>query len=163
MAAGSVQQALQLRDIHLPPAPPWWPPAPGWWALAALLLVCLLLIVWWSLRAWKRRQRWRTLQAALDAIERDLTARPAPQPVAQLSALLKRIALGRHPRAEVAALNGTQWLAFLDRTGGNGAFVMGPGQVLAEGAYHATLESCDVAGLMHAVRRWVRHNGRRWP
>ncbi|MDQ2778535.1 MAG: DUF4381 family protein, partial [Pseudomonadota bacterium] len=31
--------ALQLRAIHLPPAPPWWPPAPGWWALADSLLV----------------------------------------------------------------------------------------------------------------------------
>ncbi|MCB1873763.1 MAG: DUF4381 domain-containing protein [Chromatiaceae bacterium] len=162
MAAGSVQQALQLRDIHLPPAPPWWPPAPGWWVVAALLLFSLLLIVWWSWRAWQRRRRWRALQAALDAIERDLTAGPAPQPVAKLSALLKRIALSRHPRAEVAALNGAQWLSFLDRTGGNGAFTTGPGRVLAEGAYHATLESFDVAGLMHTVRRWVKHNGRRW-
>ncbi len=42
---------LVLRDIHLPPAPPWWPPAPGWWAVAGLLL--LLLIA--AALLWRRR------------------------------------------------------------------------------------------------------------
>jgi hypothetical protein len=40
-----------LRDIHLPPAPPWWPPAPGWWMLAVLLLMAAIAGAWLCLRA----------------------------------------------------------------------------------------------------------------
>ena len=30
---------LPLRDIHEPPAPPWWPPAPGWWIVLGIVLL----------------------------------------------------------------------------------------------------------------------------
>lgn len=55
-----------LRDIHLPPAPPWWPPAPGWWLLAALLLLALAAATW-SWRRHRRLQRRRRL--LLDELE----------------------------------------------------------------------------------------------
>src|SRR6185312_9170830 len=42
-----------LRDIHLPPAPPWWPPAPGWWLLAALVLLGCIALAW----LWRRQRR----------------------------------------------------------------------------------------------------------
>ena len=32
------QNALPLRDLHLPDAIGWWPPAPGWWVLFVLAL-----------------------------------------------------------------------------------------------------------------------------
>lgn len=154
------EQVLQLRDIHLPPAPPWWPPAPGWWLLAGLTLALLVLCGWWLARAWRQHRRRRSLQAMLNEIEAELIQDPAPQRLAGLSALLKRLALRRHPRHDVASLSGVAWLAFLDRTGGEGAFATGPGQVLADGIYHPRLDQQpDVAGLMRAVRRWVRHNG----
>lgn len=37
------QSDLVLRDVHVPPAPPWWPPAPGWWVLFGV--VCFLVVV----------------------------------------------------------------------------------------------------------------------
>ena len=54
------QGDLALRDVHVPPSPPWWPPAPGWWVL--LSVVCLALVVFFLLhRRWRlarvRRQR----------------------------------------------------------------------------------------------------------
>jgi cbb3-type cytochrome oxidase subunit 3 len=37
------QVGLGLRDIHVPPAPPWWPLAPGWWVLFGM--ICLIAVV----------------------------------------------------------------------------------------------------------------------
>ena len=39
---------LVLRDIHQPPAPPWWPPAPGWWMLAAFMLLAIAAWAWFA-------------------------------------------------------------------------------------------------------------------
>ena len=155
----TTQQILQLRDIHLPPAPPWWPPAPGWWLAGVLVLVLLALCGSWLARAWQQRRRRQAVLAMLNELERELIRDPAPLRLAGLSALLKRLALRRHPRRDVAALNGAAWLAFLDRTGGEGAFAAGPGRILADGSYHSKLaDEVDVAGLMRAVHLWVRHN-----
>jgi hypothetical protein len=150
---------LQLRDIHLPPPPPWWPPAPGWWLLAAVVLGLLVLGTWWLARAARRRRQARALSALVDAVGRALASDPAPDHLAELSALLRRVALRHHPRHDVAALSGAAWLAFLDRTGGAGAFAAGPGRVLGDAVYHGRLDDgLDVAGLMQAVQLWVRRN-----
>jgi hypothetical protein len=77
--------------------------------------------------------------------------------VGGVSALLKRAALSRFPRAQVAALTGAEWLAFLDRTGGAGAFADGPGRVIADGAY-APRQDCDADALIGLARRWLRQN-----
>jgi Domain of unknown function (DUF4381) len=58
LALTHMPDELALRDIHLPPAPPWWPPAPGWWVLSGAfctLLVIALLVY----RRLRRRRIWR--------------------------------------------------------------------------------------------------------
>lgn len=155
----ATEQALQLRDVHIPTPPPWWPPAPGWWLLAALLLIALLLGAWWLLRTLHRQRRQRAMLAQLHALEQTLIADPTPEQLAGLSAILKRLALLKFPPCEVAALHGTAWLAFLDRTGGDGAFASGAGRVLGDAAYRRRLgEGLDVRGLMQAVHRWLGRN-----
>ncbi|MBL4711699.1 MAG: DUF4381 domain-containing protein [Gammaproteobacteria bacterium] len=39
------EQALNLKDIHLPEPILWWPLAPGWWMVIALLFVAVGLLV----------------------------------------------------------------------------------------------------------------------
>jgi len=153
------QQLLQLRDIHLPGPPAFWPPAPGWWALAALLLA---LLAWLTVIAWRRyrirRQRRRVL-SALARLEHDLASEPTPDALAQLSMLLRRLALTRFPRRHVAALTGMAWLHFLDESGGDGRFAAGPGQVLATGPYQRSLPpDFDAARLVALLREWVARN-----
>ena len=156
-----VAQSLQLRDIHLPPPPDFWPPAPGWWLLAAILFG---LLAWAVVVAWKRARLWKTqrrLLALLDELER--TGMHEPRKLAQLSILLRRIALMHFPRQEVAGLTGESWLHFLDSSGGNGRFARGPGRVLAEGPYMPELPGeYDPGDVTALVRDWIRKNaGRR--
>ncbi|MBF0626338.1 MAG: DUF4381 domain-containing protein, partial [Magnetococcales bacterium] len=81
---------------------------------------------------------------------------PDPQATAAaLSALLKRVALLRHPRTAVAGLAGTAWLEFLDRTGPPpGEFCQGAGQVLLSAPYARTGTALPEA-LFDLARRWI--------
>lgn len=95
-----------LRDIHLPPDPPWWPPAPGWWGAALLLLGLVALAVW----LWRRRHGHRVLERALlgevDALL--VHWREQPQTLAAgLHQLLRRGAL-RYD-AGAAHRHGDEW------------------------------------------------------
>ncbi|WP_462329539.1 DUF4381 domain-containing protein [Thiohalocapsa halophila] len=152
-ALGAPEQ-LHLRDIREPSAPPAWPPAPGWWLLGALLLAALLPALWRLRQAWLRRRR---RERIIGELERLRGADCGPALVGSVSALLKRAALSRYPRGEVAALTGDDWLAFLDRTGGAGGFSAGAGRVLADGAY-APRQDCDASALITLARRWLRQN-----
>lgn len=151
-----------LRDWHLPEPISWWPPAPGWWVLGGLILILMVIAVrWWG----ARRRRSAPARAALAELEA-LSSRLANgsgqrHDVAAVSILLRRLALARYPRDQVAGLTGPAWLAFLDRTGGADAFTQGPGQVLIERPYRPT-GHCDPetpwdpAGLTTLAVRWIR-------
>jgi hypothetical protein len=153
----SASSALQLRDIHLPPAPSLWPPAPGWWLLAALSLA---LLIWVTVRLWQRyrlqRQRRRILQA-LAELDRRYGAGQDAAFASEVSILLRRLALKQFPRDEVAALTGDAWLRFLDRHGGDGQFQQGPGAVLAEAPY-APDRTIDQTALRTLAERWIEQN-----
>ena len=152
-----MEEALSgLKDIHLPPAVGWWPPAPGWWLLAGLLLL-LLFLTW---RAWVRRRRRRALHdealAELAAIRSDYSSSGDAQRLArELSRLLRRVAISRFPREEVAGLVGEDWLAFLDRAFHGEGFARGPGRILVEAPYRPGSREPDADALFELVRRWL--------
>jgi hypothetical protein len=159
-----VETLAALRDIHPPLAPGWFPPALGWWllALAGAVVVALL---WRRLPKWWRRQRVRrSALAELAAIGRRRRAGASPRSVvADVSALLRRVALSADSRRDVAGLAGDRWLAYLDRRCGEapGGFTRGPGRCLAEAPYGGP-EPEDPAALLSLAARWVRRNaGRR--
>ena len=84
--------------------------------------------------------------------------------LAGLSRLLRRLALARYPRHQVAGLSGIQWLDFLDATGGEGGFAQGPGRVLIEAAYRPEREEevvFDPECLQALVMRWIESNWER--
>jgi len=154
--------ALQLHDIHVPATPALWPPAPGWWLLAGITVVVVLVAGLWLLR---RRRLARFRRRVLQDLEQlsDQQGRTGRATLsARVSELLKRVALARYSRSEVAALSGRAWLAFLDRTGGGGKFEHGPGQVLASGPYAPDCDpgtpSEDSQALIALSKSWVRRN-----
>jgi hypothetical protein len=149
-------EGLGLRDIHAAPPPDFWPPAPGWWVLAALLLALLIAIGWRLTRVLRRRRRRARILAELDT----LSTRSPDQLASRVSTLLRRVALMCFARREVAPLTGNAWLAFLDRTGGNGAFIQGAGKVLATAPYSSAHDATgiDSDALVALARQWIVHN-----
>jgi hypothetical protein len=120
----------QLAPAHAPPPVGWWPLAPGWWGLGALVLLALAAALWWY-----RQPRRRTRRAALAEFKRLESAAHDDQRLAHaLEHLLRRYALARYGREQVAGLGGEAWLAFLVAHGGT---VLGgePGASLLRAAY----------------------------
>ena len=141
----------QLRDIHVPAPVSWWPPAPGWWALLVVLLIAIGL--GYMLYRRRRRNLWRG--GALAELARLRDAAPERQ-LREVSVLLRRVAISRFPRHDVAALTGEAWLAFLDHSLGDGkAFQSEAGRVLLSGPYASNIE-VDTASLLILCERWIK-------
>ena len=148
---------LDLRDIHAAAPPAFWPPAPGWWVVALLLIAILVLSTLWLLR---RYRLYRLKVDIMDEIESLSTCSTenTEEFTAHLSMLLRRIALRRYSREQVAPLTGSDWLRFLDETGGNGDFEHGIGQILEVGPYRPQTSELPAEELLALARRWAKQN-----
>ena len=147
-----------LRGFHWPEPVSWWPPAPGWWIVAVLLVILTAMVI---VRIGRRRRRLAATWAALAELAALRSAYESPTDGAalarELSQLLRRFALVRFPRREVAGLAGKAWLAFLDAHGGDRAFSDGPGRALIEAPYRASAP-LQVEALMGLVEGWIKRN-----
>ncbi|HKI64581.1 MAG TPA: DUF4381 domain-containing protein [Burkholderiales bacterium] len=138
--------AARLRDLHPPPAPPWWPLAPGWWLALLAAAVLAALALRYGPAVWRRLRRRRRLLAALGAC-----VSPA-----EVSQLLRAAALERFPQHEAAGLHGAAWVEFLearDRVPGRFATL---GEALTEAPYRPPAAPGDAAELRAAARGWLR-------
>ncbi|NTV14611.1 MAG: DUF4381 domain-containing protein [Desulfobulbaceae bacterium] len=145
----------QLKDIHLPPPVGWWPPAPGWWLLL-LLLLGLLGLVWWFRRHRRRIYR-RAARLELQRLRENLQGLNDRQQLAEVAALLRRLALASYGPARVAPLSGVAWLSFLDQTGKTTQFSAGPGRVLGTDLYRPEV-AADWEQLWLLVEQWIRRH-----
>lgn len=149
---------LELRDIHAAPPPDFCPPAPGWWVVALIAIIALVFCIRFFYRYYRRWRRRRMVFQALAKVRQTFeTDASTTHLAAELSMLIRRVALARFPRNRVAGLQGTGWLAFLDETGGGGRFLEGPGRHLITAPYASDAE-LDVEGVYALVRDWVRRN-----
>lgn len=163
---GMMQQAMdplaQLRDIHQPAMIDAWPPAPGWWLLAALGLAAISALIAWAWRSWRtnqyRREALRELNLLLESWQE--TADDAAY-LQSIQLLLKRVALSRFPREDVASLTGEAWLQFLDRSTDSHDFSMGETEVLVDGNYR-TDASINVEAIQAAAIQWIRQHDPRY-
>ena len=143
-----------LRDIHGPPAPDFWPPAPGWIALAGLGIVLGLAAAAVAVRRWRAGRFRRDALANLRSLRARHAAGAADTEIAmELSALIRRVALARRPREEVAGLTGDRWLAWLESTlPGIGVSAR---TALLDAPY-ARRCPFDVARALAACEHWIR-------
>lgn len=106
----------QLKDIHLPEAISWWPPAPGWWVIMLSLAVLSGWLVWRSWVWWQALKPKRQALEILDQIEKKAKKNvPAHEICAQVSQLLRRVALTYYPAESVAGLKDDAWIEFLNQ------------------------------------------------
>lgn len=149
----------QLRDIHLPAPISWWPPAPGWWLLAVLAVAIVLGLVVMVRR--RQRDNWRRsalLELAQLRQQYDLQLSAPQAIVSRLSVLLRRVAISCFPREEVAMLSGDKWLAFLDRSMGEGRpFQSDKGRLLAVVPYvpDASIPADAMFELFTLCENWI--------
>ena len=147
-----------LRDWHLPDPVSWWPPAPGWWLLILLVIGAVAAYrLWRSLRA-RALAPTRLALAELEGLRGRLGGELAPREfIAALSQLLRRLALVRYRREEVAGLSGRAWLAFLDRSAETTAFTEGAGSLLADAHYRGNPpEEGELLALADLAGDWIR-------
>jgi hypothetical protein len=152
----------RLQEVAPPEPAPWWPPAPGWYALGALLLLVLLWILWRGVTRWRANAYRREALQHLHRLEARALSEGGARALAELPALLKRVALASFPRAEVASVTGDAWLGFLDGNLGTTEFTRGAGRRLSALAYDQSsavgLSPEDARALIRLARRWVRRH-----
>jgi hypothetical protein len=108
-----MEQALPLRDIHLPDPISWWPLAWGWWLLIISVLLISMIVLMWFIR------REKTTKIAKPTLFMQTLTQLKSEKQAQafsikLSALLKHSAIYYYGQ-QAAGLSGETWLAFLDQ------------------------------------------------
>jgi len=146
-----------LRDIHLPEAVSFWPLAPGWWGALALLIslvvACVLLV-----RRRRRSARRAALRMLGEAEQRFRSDGDVRALAVALSALLRRVALFRFPRRDVAALHGNDWLRFLADESRSNAFPADVVFGLERSLYakHTDPDEVDGEVWIAATSGWIR-------
>ena len=102
-----------LQELALPDPVSWAPATYGWGLLAGLLFIIACALAYKSFRQWQSQAYRREALADLARMERDRDR------LADLPLVLRRTALSAYPREEVAALNGREWIEWLNAAGAN--------------------------------------------
>lgn len=156
----TTRAALQkLADIWIPAPVPWTPQTSGWAVLGGIILVAIVWAGVGGIRTYHAARYRREALTELDAIEmRLLIDRDAGAALASIPELLKRVTLGAWPRVEVAALSGTQWVAFLTaHAGRSGLSDVLVEHLAGEYAAHRSVMDIDHArSICSAARKWIR-------
>ncbi len=145
---------LPLRDIHLPDSVSWWPIASGWWLLLAILFV-IAIIIWAVSEIRARKQLRQQALLELDALQQNFHQHQELGRLASdCSILLRRVALSRFNRQQVAGLTGTEWVKFLNQQGEQAHFNAELSDVLTHAPYQ---NHCDynAEALLSAARHWL--------
>ena len=146
------ENALPLRDLHLPEPISWWPLAPGWWLLIALAIVGLVYLSRIYLRARARGAARRHALRQLDALTAEFEQhRDAVALSGGISELLRRTMLAYAPRKEIAGLTGDAWLEWLDRDLDQPRFQTATGKKLLEMPYRRPDENVSAMELVDVV------------
>ena len=143
-----------LRDIHVPDPPGFWPPAPGWIGVVCLATALGILAGVFAARRWRAgRFRREALEDLVRLRSRHRDGAPDVEIAMELSTLVRRVALARHPRGEVAGLTGARWMAWIEST--HPDFDVSARTALLEAPY-ARHSRFDASRALTACEHWIR-------
>lgn len=148
--------ALPLRDIHLPPDPPWWPPAPGWWVLLAAIVALMAV----GCQLYRRARRARAWHVHISAEIRQTAERHADNDAAYAAALhqLLRRAAWRYA-AHAHHVQGEPWRQVLAQVPVDVATL--DTLMTLEARMYQPHAAFDRAATEAAARRWLQAAWRR--
>jgi len=146
----------ELRDIHMPDGISAWPPGPGYIALLAMLIIALLGVTKYLFLK-RKKTLLRIALAALDKLEAQSQSLSRAEQAAQITTILKRVALAYHPRTEVAALHGEAWFQFLNTTSKRSDFKRAK-KALTEAPFDPNTK-LPLDTLMTEARVWIKERG----
>lgn len=158
-APGDLTVLNGLADILEPPVPGPWPPNGLVTALTLLAALFMLGVGRALLLRHRRRRPYRHAQQALRAWAAQAPSQSAAEAAAELTALLRRLALLRYPRATVAPLSGDAFLTFLDQALPEPAFCVEPAARVLGSARYGPAAAHTPLPLDHLVKlteRWLR-------
>ena len=145
------EQMWGLKELAWPEAIPFLPQTTGWLVVA---LVVLAIIGWF---AWRARRRWHQNAYRREALASIAAMRSDPAQATQLAFVLRRSALAAHERTSVASLRGTDWIRWLNDSGGRELFAEEAADALDRLAYGSgELPASELEPLLAASREWVR-------
>jgi hypothetical protein len=147
----------QLRDIHLPAPIANWPWATARYVTLSALVIALLVGLFFVWRVAQKKQKKQRLLQQFETLYQDNN-------FAELSVLLKRVALKAYPNEDVAGLHDQAWLDFLDRTRDKNSsqqFKSSAGELLLELPYRKSVEDVELEkreALFSLVKNWLVKN-----
>ncbi|MCK5830191.1 MAG: DUF4381 domain-containing protein [Methylococcales bacterium] len=148
-------KALDLKDIHLPELVGWWPPAIGWW-LAPIFILLLCTLIVWLYKYLTRKTAIKTANKQLLDIKENNTSTDIEK-LANLSALLRRVAISISSRNECASLTGQAWLEYLNSTVKETPFTEGVGRYLATTHYKKVPDNdFDISQIITLCENWLK-------
>jgi hypothetical protein len=132
--------------------------APGWWALLAIILLLITGGIWLLLRRRQaRRYRRIALQQARTIYGEWEQHGDGASYLQAINRLLKQTALAAYPRRDIAALNGTAWLDFLDNCLRRPQFGEPAVRALAA-VYQPQSDKLSPQELQRAAEEWIRRH-----
>jgi len=157
MASASLSQ---LHDIHLPAPVSSWPVAPGYLALVCVVAAIVFIMLLMRHDQNKSRLKQQALIKLNLIAQRHLDHRNSSQAAAEISALLKQVALMHFPREQVAALQGQDWLIFMQKTS-KGLDIEPVRLLLLESAFSAQ-STHPIEPLLAFSKTWIKQRRRPW-
>jgi len=155
------ESLAQLRDIHLPKPIGLWPMAPAWYVLAGLLMLMVIGGIYYVRLKQQRGRAKREALRLLSEYEQQLAAgQTAATVAAQVSDVLRRVALVYFPRQEVAGLQGQVWVDFLDKTAGAPLHFKTNQTLLLDLPFQKEGTNADLQPLFANARAWIKQRGR---
>lgn len=145
----------QLKDIHLPSPISWWPLAPVWYLLITFSIFSLIIFIYYLHKKYTHTLAKKQALILLKQYQKNYETNPhVPLTSAQISELLRRVALAYYPREQVASLYGEEWVTFLNQTA-KGVDFYSLKSLLLEAPFKAE-EVMNLKPLFDAAQLWIK-------
>lgn len=154
------QQAIlaQLRPNILPDPVGYWPLAIGWWMLVVCILLGVLIILYFTVRYYRKtRYRRHGIKLAQQIHKNYETHNNKRQYAHDLNRLLKKLALHTFPTQDIASLNGKAWLKFLYTSSGNKQFIHTDAEALGCDRFNPNHEP-NTTQLYRLTISWIKQH-----